>query len=210
MNLALCPSMRTAIKSSILSNENTTLWCCPSQQALRFLLWYRFRLTAILSADETPCLCSCPRRPAYHHEVGSGVGALVAQGGTELDAHLLWVPGNLIITNCGCFRDKKRMNPDQVSPEDRLRWGRTESHGQPAGLPRPTALPLFVFNQPVSTVTFKAICVASYLRGFGGYPAGFRKWGLGGRGGLFGFCRTPGGLCGPSPLPFSAASDSLL
>lgn len=101
---------------------------------------------------------------------GGGGGALVVQDGTELNAYPKSL-GILIIRNCGYFTDEKRMNPDQVSREERPR-GEAESHytGSQLVLHFPRPIMQLVFNQPVST-----ICVPSYPRGFRGYPAGLRK-----------------------------------
>ena len=92
---------------------------------------------------------------------------LVAQEGTELMHSLSKLLGILIIPNYGYFRDKKRMNPDQVSWEDRLS-GEAEFNYPGRQLVFHSLWPImqFVFNQPVSTVMLKVICVASYLRGF--------------------------------------------
>ena len=88
--------------------------------------------------------------------------------------------------------------PDQASQEDRPR-GEAELFTQPI-LHFPWPVRQLVLTQLISTLALKAICTAAYLKGFRGYSAGCRNLGLGGRGGLFGFCGTLGGLCSPSLL----------
>lgn len=82
----------------------------------------------------------------------------------------------ILITITGYFIGKNGMNPDQVSREDRL-GGEAELNytGSQLVLHSPWPIMQFVFNQAVLTVMLKAICVASYLRSFRGYPAGVRN-----------------------------------
>lgn len=170
---------RTAIERWLLSSE-TRSWWCGSQPALTLLLvllpWrasQRFQKPMVFFA---PHLLTCCRWEDMGHR------SYLTRCSSSL--HYWWYNSIVVdISQVG----KGWMISQKGSEVTMKTW---------AG---PALLRALWALLSTSQNLAQSHPVASYPRGFGGHPAGVRNWGLGGRGGLLGFCGTPA-LCSPSPL----------